>query len=69
MPGINYLARGLPGSSPLNIVQRKEEIVCDIELHVSLSRKLNTLVLLYSWRFSRNSVPIHWLVHDLMTSS
>ena len=24
---------------------------------------------LYSWRFSRYMVPIHWLVHDHMTSS
>ena len=27
------------------------------------------LVLLYSWRFSRYSAPIHWLVHGHMTSS
>ena len=25
--------------------------------------------LLYSWRFSRNSAPIHWLVHGHMTSN
>ena len=25
-------------------------------------------MLLYSWRFSRNSAPIHWLVHGHMTS-
>ena len=27
-----------------------------------------TYLLLYSWRFSRYSAPIHWLVHDHMTS-
>ena len=27
------------------------------------------LTLLYSWRFSRYSAPIHWLVHDHMTSN
>jgi len=27
------------------------------------------LDMLYSWRFSRFSVPIHWLVHGHMTSS
>ena len=27
------------------------------------------LVLLYSWRFSRYSAPIHWLVHGHMTSN
>ena len=27
------------------------------------------LFLLYSWRFSRYSVPIHWLVHGHMTSN
>ena len=26
-------------------------------------------VLLYSWRFSRYSAPIHWLVHGHMTSN
>ena len=25
--------------------------------------------LLYSWRFSRYSAPIHWLVHGHMTSN
>ena len=27
------------------------------------------VILLYSWRFSRNSKPIHWLVHGHMTSN
>ena len=27
------------------------------------------LTLLYSWRFSRYSTPIHWLVHGHMTSN
>ena len=27
------------------------------------------MLLLYSWRFSRNSAPIHWLVHGHMTSN
>ena len=26
-------------------------------------------ILLYSWRFSRYSAPIHWLVHCHMTSN
>ena len=26
-------------------------------------------MLLYSWRFSRYSAPIHWLVHGQMTSN
>ena len=26
-------------------------------------------MLLYSWRFSRYSAPIHWLVHGHMTSN
>ena len=29
----------------------------------------HSLTLLYSWRFSRYSAPIHWLVHCHMTSN
>ena len=30
---------------------------------------VNQYLLLYSWRFSRYSAPIHWLVHGHMTSN
>jgi len=30
---------------------------------------VHTYMLLYSWRFSRYSAPIHWLVHGHMTSN
>ena len=33
------------------------------------ANKINYKYLLYSWRFSRYSGPIHWLVHGHMTSS
>ena len=34
-----------------------------------VQRKLPKQVLLYSWRFSRYSAPIHWVVHGRMTSN
>ena len=38
---------------------KREEDVADTE----------QMKLLYSWRFSRYSAPIHWLVHGHMTSN
>ena len=45
-------------------------------MHCNSNSKLNLIclplikcLLLYSWRFSRYSVPIHWLVHGHMTSN
>ena len=38
---------------------KREEDVADTE----------QMKLLYSWRFSRHSSPIHWLVHGHMTSN
>ena len=36
-------------------------------IRVSTNKRVPESHLLYSWRFSRNSAPIHWLVHDHMT--
>ena len=35
----------------------------------SFAKEIKHYLLLYSWRFSRYSTPIHWLVHCHMTSN
>ena len=40
------------------------------EVWVTIKDQLFSKIrLLYSWRFSRYSAPIHWLVHGHMTSN
>ena len=39
------------------------------EIFHTYARPCIILYLLYDWRFSRYSVPIHWLVHGHMTSN
>ena len=41
----------------------------DVIVFAMLPAHGNKLTLLYSWRFSRYSAPIHWLVHGHMTSN
>ena len=42
----------------------------DSRIYVSVHRlRITQLTLLYSWRFSRYSAPIHWLDHGHMTSN
>ena len=38
------------------------------ELYFPLAEGRNKWKLLYSWRFSRYSAPLHWLVHGHMRS-
>ena len=38
-------------------------------LFMYLVNRVTHITLLYSWRFSRYSAPIHWLVHGHMTSN
>ena len=42
---------------------------CVFYLSAFVACVIRQLSLLYSWRFSRYSAPIHWLVHGHMTSN
>ena len=46
-----------------NLVRRGLEAKCQL-VQISYNKQIE---LLYSWHFSRYSVPIHWLIHGHMT--
>ena len=61
---------------PIFFLDRLNYIACfndscalSLAVFISNSGSWNNCYLLYSWRFSRYSAPIHWLVHGHMTSN
>ena len=53
------------------VIHSYSEQIMSVDKYPSIfSRQMEAIVyLLYSWRFSRYSAPIHWLVHCHMTSN